>query len=356
MPFVPFAMRLYRKNAWKTALFSALKNVSVRTYVMDRTLKRLTQKPPAATRAPMCDACHTTSPLRHATVRRMLNPIDRPATAAAILAGDVPAAAAAHDAGLYDYLNQGVNGILPFLGTSSKIATGEGIGVLTRVLYMMPAKASGGASACPFASAGCEAACLAEGTGRMSMHASQRARRRRHASFIADRSRFMMALAHEVEAHEREAMKRGMVPAIRLNGTTDLLWERFPVGAHPNIMAAFPGVRFYDYTKVPLRARASRLPANYHLTYSLSERADAEAHAAEYIGAGYSVAVVMRMGKGEAPERWTLDDRAGINMNLPVIDGDKTDCRFMDAPGSIVALYAKGRAKTDTSGFVREPR
>lgn len=286
----------------------------------------------------------------------MLNPINRPAIADAILAGDAPAASAAHDSGLYPFLNAGSNGAaLPFLGTSSKIATGEGIGVLTRVLYMMPAKASGGASACPFASKGCEAACLAEGTGRMSMHASQRARRRRHASFIADRSRFMLDLAHEIAAHEREAIRRGMIPAIRLNGTTDLLWERFPVGAHPNIMTAFPGVQFYDYTKVPLRARRN-LPANYHLTYSLSERDDAEQHAAQYILAGYSVAVVMRIGKGEAPARWTLDDGAGINMDLPVIDGDKTDCRFTDAPSSIVALYAKGRAKTDTTGFVREPR
>ena len=35
-----------------------------------------------------------------------------------------------------------------------------------------------------------------------------------------------------------------------------------------------------------------------------------------------------------------------------VIDGDKDDLRFLDAEGVVVGLYAKGKAKKDTSGFV----
>ena len=35
-----------------------------------------------------------------------------------------------------------------------------------------------------------------------------------------------------------------------------------------------------------------------------------------------------------------------------VVDGDKDDLRFLDPKQSIVALYAKGRAKKDKSGFV----
>lgn len=285
------------------------------------------------------------------------SPLDT-ALAASILDGSVPAAAAVHTPSVYDALNAGANGPLPFLGTSTKINAGQGVGVLTRVLYMQPARASGGASACPFASKGCEAACLAEYTGRMSMDAARTARRRRHASYFANRDRFLSDLAREIAAHERHAARTSKRCAVRLNGTTDLLWERFPVVIdgvrHANIFAAFPAVQFYDYTKVPLKARTARgpLPANYHLTYSLSERSDANAHAAEYIDAGYSVAAVLRIAKGDAPAKWTLP---GVGP-LPVIDGDKHDCRFMDAPGSIVALSAKGRAKTDTSGFVREPR
>ena len=36
-----------------------------------------------------------------------------------------------------------------------------------------------------------------------------------------------------------------------------------------------------------------------------------------------------------------------------VIDGDKHDARFLDEPGTVVGLLAKGRpAKTDDRGFV----
>ena len=34
------------------------------------------------------------------------------------------------------------------------------------------------------------------------------------------------------------------------------------------------------------------------------------------------------------------------------IDGDKTDLRFLDPSGVVVALSAKGKAKQDKSGFV----
>jgi hypothetical protein len=37
------------------------------------------------------------------------------------------------------------------------------------------------------------------------------------------------------------------------------------------------------------------------------------------------------------------------------VDGDVTDMRFLDPQGGyVVALYAKGKAKKDTSGFVMD--
>ena len=41
-----------------------------------------------------------------------------------------------------------------------------------------------------------------------------------------------------------------------------------------------------------------------------------------------------------------------IFLGLPTIDGDQTDLRFLDPAHSIVALYAKGKARKDQSGFV----
>jgi hypothetical protein len=39
-------------------------------------------------------------------------------------------------------------------------------------------------------------------------------------------------------------------------------------------------------------------------------------------------------------------------MGMVCVDGDDSDIRHMDDQGVIVALYAKGKAKTDNSGFV----
>jgi hypothetical protein len=39
-------------------------------------------------------------------------------------------------------------------------------------------------------------------------------------------------------------------------------------------------------------------------------------------------------------------------MGLSVVNGDNSDIRHLDDNGVIVALYAKGKAKKDNSGFV----
>jgi hypothetical protein len=46
-------------------------------------------------------------------------------------------------------------------------------------------------------------------------------------------------------------------------------------------------------------------------------------------------------------------DYANTWAGLPVINGDSDDLRILDPKGGhIVALYAKGKAKKDMSGFV----
>ncbi len=57
---------------------------------------------------------------------------------------------------------------------------------------------------------------------------------------------------------------------------------------------------------------------------------------------GANIAVVFR-DKNSIPD--TFLDRQ-------VIDGDRDDLRFLDPKNVVVALYAKGKAKKDTSGFV----
>jgi hypothetical protein len=41
-------------------------------------------------------------------------------------------------------------------------------------------------------------------------------------------------------------------------------------------------------------------------------------------------------------------------LSYPVFNGDMSDLRFLDPKGDVIALYAKGNARNDQSGFVRD--
>ena len=108
-------------------------------------------------------------------------------------------------------------------------------------------------------------------------------------------------------------------------------------------MARFPTAQFYDYTKVGKRLWED-LPINYSLTFSL---ADGNAAAArKVLAGGGNVAAVFR---DKAAVARAVD--TGL-WGFPVINGDETDLRFLDQRGAVVALYAKGSAKADETGFV----
>jgi hypothetical protein len=139
----------------------------------------------------------------------------------------------------------------------------------------------------------------------------------------------------EVKAAIKRAAKYNLTPVFRLNGTSDIRWETVKVDGFDNIMAMFPNVQFYDYTKI---ANRRDLPANYHLTFSLAESNLADAERA--LANGMNVAAVFRT----VPK---------VFLSVPVIDGDATDLRFLDPKGVIVGLKAKGKAKKDDSGFVQ---
>jgi hypothetical protein len=106
----------------------------------------------------------------------------------------------------------------------------------------------------------------------------------------------------------------------------------------------YPEIQFYDYTKDIKRANKV-LPSNYHLTLSYSEASqrysDMVLDTMQSVK-GSNMAVVFRH-KDKMPTTYK---------GFTVVDGDKDDLRFLDPKGVVVALYAKGKAKQDTSGFV----
>jgi len=135
----------------------------------------------------------------------------------------------------------------------------------------------------------------------------------------------------------------------RLNGTSDLSWEKYEVVRNgevfTNIFAAFPDVQFYDYTKVIGRKVAGI--SNYHLTFSMADGNYLDCKRA--VEEGLNIAVVFGIKKGTAmPKKF-------FNSNMAVFNGDDSDLRFLDPKNSIIGLYAKGKAKKDTSGFVKYP-
>jgi hypothetical protein len=151
----------------------------------------------------------------------------------------------------------------------------------------------------------------------------------------------------DIELGIKQSARLNLVPVFRLNGTSDLAFEKYEVVRNGqlfrNIFTAFPEVTFYDYTKVLGRKVANI--ANYSLTFSAADGNDIDVMKA--IAQGYNVATVFGLKKTEAmPETY---------MGLPVFNGDESDLRFLDPKGVIVGLYAKGKAKKDTTGFVKYP-
>lgn len=217
-------------------------------------------------------------------------------------------------------------------GTDAKTIKGEPLGYSTAILYLAPADTSGSGDVCPKASDGCKASCLGAYAGRVAFFSSvMRARVRKARLYFDDRSAFAEALRGDIKRHVARASRRGMKPAIRINGSSDL-----PQLAR-KMAQEFPEVQFYDYTKIP-KPWLRELP-NYRLTFSRSEDNEQDALAA--LEHGVNVAVVF---SGELPKRWK---------GYLVIDGDEHDLRFLDERGVVVGLKPKGKmAKRDNSGFV----
>lgn len=231
------------------------------------------------------------------------------------------------------------------IDTNAKTVKGQKYGYMTGILYMAPSTISGH-NTCPMAKvAGCEAACLYS-AGRGAFNSVQQSRIDKAKWFHEDRATFLVQLVKDIEKLAHKADNSGMVPLVRLNGTSDIRWESIPVIrdgiTYPNVMAAFPGIQFYDYTKI---ANRKGIPANYDLTFSYSGLPGYQKYVGQAKAAGMRIAVVFRK----------REDIPSSFLGMECVDGDDSDIRHLDPQGVVVALYAKGNAKTDLTGFVVDP-
>lgn len=179
---------------------------------------------------------------------------------------------------------------------------------------------SQGLNLCKFATKECRAQCL-QYAGRQSFSNVVLSRERKTEYFINHRQEFVLKLWAELtELHGKGNC------AVRLNLLSDVDWEE-EFKKEGLDMATLKEVQFYDYTKDPKKVDKNNLK-NYNLTFSFSggnwqwcEKFLNEKKA--------NVAVVFK------------DTPPSTYKGFKVIDGDKSDERFLDKKGVIVGLKYK---------------
>ena len=220
---------------------------------------------------------------------------------------------------------------------------------------------------CPFAAA-CQIPCL-QTSGRLKFTQSQMAMLKRRLLFAYSMKYepeiYFDLLCEYIEKELRKAKKLGLQLAVRLNGTSDVRWERLNMitGKTENtisdesIIRKYSDVVFYDYTKFPSFLRdysnlvdhnsKSKDMKNYHLTYSFNEETT-PLEVESNFKLDRNIAIVFR---NEMPKQIMF------NGNLvEVVNGDIHDLRLphIDGKSKFIGLTAKGKAKTDYSGFVND--
>ena len=189
---------------------------------------------------------------------------------------------------------------------------------------------------CPDAGA-CAKTCIFE-SGRGASKSVFDARVWRTVNLIqSDGSISPVALAQiEIELAKavRSANRRGKRLAVRLNGFSDLPFESL-LGI--DFFARWFDVQFYDYTKSFERWQmhlSGKLPANYDLTFSISEKRTLS-EVLPIITAQHArharCAVVSR------------NPAAMLAFGANYVDGDKHDATFVHPTGTILVLAAKGK-------------
>lgn len=225
--------------------------------------------------------------------------------------------------------SRGFRGTPTILGKNMKTEKSSGEGVMTKGLFLAPHATSGlhGFDVCPKASSDCRRDCLALTANANRIHADHALSGkvwRTH--FLAKHpEHFARILDNEIANHTRSAKKAGMKSGVRLNGTSDLSWEKHM----PHIFERHPDTQFYDYTKMANRVGRRDNPSNYHLTLSHTGTGHEESNdheVANTLARGHGVAMVYQRGRGVPKPTHVEDVKSG--RRYPVLNGDKDDNTF----------------------------
>jgi hypothetical protein len=242
------------------------------------------------------------------------------------------------------------------IGSDAKTIKGEKIGIRTAIFYGEPG------DLCPWKSPSCHAHCLYT-AGRGIIPTVQRGRIKRTLRFLQDRKGFLADLHRELASHAKTSARKGMEAYARLNGTTDIPWERID----PTLFDH--GIKAYDYTKGIDRMldylsghhpSGKPWPASYSLTFSWA--GDNLADCVTVLQRQGSVAVPVSnevyyaVLHGQGPFFAHMETlRKAFPGDWTPVDGDEHDARPLNRKrkgGTLLLLRAKGSARHDTTGWV----
>jgi len=238
--------------------------------------------------------------------------------------------------------------------TNPKVLKSE-IVAPTAVLHLAP-KYRG---SCP-AAGSCASLCLNTAGNPAYLKGKLLRRRLRSDAFADHPAAFTRLLVLEVCRFVSKLWKLQPVIGLRLNGTSDFLWERVPVeicqaladyckaqfglslpvrrfsSLLEPLVAAIPNLRPYDYSKRTDRDWKAAARLGYHLTLSHGSTSDTFG-AAVAQGLNYAAAI-------DLPRNAALPETVRINgEQFATLDGDVTDWRPGDASGQthVVLLRIK---------------
>lgn len=254
---------------------------------------------------------------------------------------------------------------IKLLSENSKLAKVPGVrgsGWIMRGLAIAPADV-GGREACTWRSRGCTKACNGLFSGGNNMPNTRRAMIERKIFFFERREEFKAQLVEELHGLNRKADREGFRVAVRLNVSSDIVWERI----WRELFDLFPGILFYDYTKASLRHRPE-LPRNYALSHSVCENSR-YSDIREALESGRNIVAAFNSSyvwgkhinaKGALPRRLRIVDREGLREDIVINcrNGDRHDLRLplADGMGNCVALRGKGGraivAQAVSDGFI----
>lgn len=209
---------------------------------------------------------------------------------------------------------------------NAKTIKSEKLNIKTYILYMSSGSQNEkNINLCSHATKGCLSACLFKSGFGGFYSTVEKARINKSNYFLENKKLFLLQLVSEIKKLVTKHAKDGFDLAIRLNGTTDIAWEKLKIEDRKNIFQMFPDVTFYDYTKNPIRF-FKPLPKNYSLTFSRSEENANDVD--KVLSLGGNVAVV-------------FDELPTTYLGYEVINGDLSDARFLDKKNVIVGLKYK---------------